>query len=96
MEITKRREIFFLSELRAIACIAIVILHTFYAASVYAPDHTAKIAALTTRNLMMWAVPCFVMVSGALLLDSAREDIPKVYPASAGCTGTVLRSLSDF
>lgn len=64
---------FFLSELRAIACIAIVILHTFYAASVYAPDHTAKIAALTTRNLMMWAVPCFVMVSGALLLDSARE-----------------------
>lgn len=73
MEITKRREIFFLSELRAIACIAIVILHTFYAASVYAPDHTAKIAALTTRNLMMWAVPCFVMVSGALLLDSARE-----------------------
>ena len=73
MEITKRREIFFLSELRAIACIAIVILHTFYAASVYAPDHTARIAALTTRNLMMWAVPCFVMVSGALLLDPARE-----------------------
>ena len=73
MEITKRREIFFLSELRAIACIAIVILHTFYAASVYAPDHTARIATLTTRNLMMWAVPCFVMVSGALLLDSARE-----------------------
>ena len=26
MEITKRREIFFLSELRAIACIAIVML----------------------------------------------------------------------
>lgn len=37
MEITKRREIFLLSELRAIACIAIVILHTFYAASVSMP-----------------------------------------------------------
>ena len=51
MEITKRREIFFLSELRAIACIAIVILHTFYAASVYAPDHTAKIAGVSSAGV---------------------------------------------
>lgn len=90
METTKKQEIFFLSELRAVACIAIVILHTFYAASVYAPDDTARITALTVRNLMMWAVPCFVMVSGALLLDSAREVtyrkifgkyIPRVFAA---------------
>ena len=73
MEKTKKQEIFFLSELRAVACIAIVILHTFYAASVYAPGEASRITALTVRNLMMWAVPCFVMVSGALLLDSSRE-----------------------
>ena len=70
---TKRREIHFLSELRAVSCIAIVLLHTFYAASAYAaPGSTAHLAAISVRNLMMWAVPCFVMVSGALLLDQAR------------------------
>lgn len=70
---TKRREIHFLSELRAVSCIAIVLLHTFYAASAYAaPGSTAHLVAISVRNLMMWAVPCFVMVSGALLLDQAR------------------------
>lgn len=73
METTKQhQEIFFLSALRAIACIAIVLLHTFYAASAYAPDAPSRITALVVRNLMMWAVPCFVMVSGALLLDQKR------------------------
>ena len=27
----------------------------------------------TCENLLMWAVPCFLMVSGALLLNPAKE-----------------------
>lgn len=32
---------------------------------------------MSVRNCMMWAVPCFVMVSGALLLDRNRILTPK-------------------
>ena len=50
-----------------------VFLHTFYAAAAFAKTKGEMAAMLTVRNLMMWAVPCFVMVSGALLLDGERE-----------------------
>ncbi len=67
-----RGEIVFITRLRAISCIAIVILHTFYAAAAYA-EGVEKTVALTVRNLMLWAVPCFVMITGALLLDKAKK-----------------------
>lgn len=79
-----------LSYMRAIACLAIVLFHTFQAAaaSLGGVARTAADAAagtadptaaglvasfVTGRNLMLWAVPCFVMVTGALMLDPARE-----------------------
>lgn len=70
---TQRKEIAYLTELRAISCIAIIVLHTFYAASASAPNMAEKITAITVRNLMMWAVPCFVMITGTLLLDQTRQ-----------------------
>lgn len=68
----KQRIIYF-SRIKAIACAAVVFLHTFYAAAAFSKTKGDMAAMLTVRNLMMWAVPCFVMVSGALLLDKNRE-----------------------
>ncbi len=65
-------ELVFVTRLRAISCIAIVILHTFYAAMSFATG-SAGTAALSIRNLMLWAVPCFVMITGTLLLDPKKE-----------------------
>lgn len=64
------------SYIRVIACMAIVLLHTVNAARVYNIDTVTageSIAAYTVCSVLMWAVPCFLMVSGALLLDPARE-----------------------
>ncbi len=69
----QQEKLTFLTELRALACIAIVFLHTFYAASAFASDFSEQVIALTVRNLMMWAVPCFVMITGTLLLNESRS-----------------------
>ncbi len=69
--------VLYLSRIKALACIAVVVLHTFFTAANFA----AVPAQLTTmsvfRNCMMWAVPCFIMASGALLLNSRRVLTPK-------------------
>lgn len=53
---------------------AIVFLHTFqYNVEAFRPMGGAKIASVAVRNGMMWAVPVFVMVTGALLLDPNRK-----------------------
>ncbi len=62
--------------IRALACIAIIVLHTAFSASLLfkeAITTSENIALRAITNSMMWAVPCFVMVTGALLLDEARE-----------------------
>ena len=64
--------ILYLSRLKAIACIAVTVLHTFLAANIYSANINTQSAMMSVRNCMMWAVPCFVMASGALLLDSKR------------------------
>lgn len=69
---TRSTSITYVTYTRALACIAIVVLHTFYGASAYA-EGTSLILADTVRNLMLWAVPCFVMVTGTLLLDAEHE-----------------------
>lgn len=66
-------EIASLAYLRAFACLAVIILHTFYAASDWAATENDYSISITVRNMMMWAVPCFVMVSGTLLLDKNRN-----------------------
>lgn len=50
-----------------------MLLHTFYASAAYCKTIDQMKVMMTVRNLMSWAVPCFVMVTGALLLDKDRE-----------------------
>ena len=66
-------KIIYLSRLKALACVAVVILHSFYAANAYATTESQHILMLTIRNLCMWAVPCFVMATGTLLLRPEKE-----------------------
>lgn len=68
-----RKNIIYFSRIKALACIAVVLLHTFYAAAAFAKTKDQLTVMMTVRNLMSWAVPCFVMVTGALLLDKQRE-----------------------
>ena len=59
-----------------IACLFIVLLHTlhasgdFFAASMTAGD---VLVSRSAQNLLLWCVPCFLMVTGALLLDPEKE-----------------------
>lgn len=69
------KKILYLSYLRAAACIAIIVLHTVDVAVILYQDHITngeRIASLSVVYCMMWAVPCFVMVTGALLLNKNR------------------------
>jgi len=65
-----------LSYLRAVACIAIIVLHVVNVAVILHQDEISAgqyAAGMGVVGCMMWAVPCFVMVSGFLLLDPKRE-----------------------
>ena len=91
------KKIHYLSYLRAAACIAIIVLHTVDVAVILYQDHITngeRIASLSVVYCMMWAVPCFVMVTGALLLnkdrtitikDVFRKYILRVVIALFGC-----------
>ena len=67
------------SWMRSLACIAIVVLHTMSYAMVSANSRGVALSAGQTMGASlvqytcMWAVPLFVMVTGALLLEPARE-----------------------
>jgi len=64
------------SILRLLACFGIIVLHTAYQAVLqYNGTITdgQKFGALAVTNCLTWAVPCFVMITGALLLDPTRE-----------------------
>ncbi|MBQ4258543.1 MAG: acyltransferase family protein [Clostridia bacterium] len=65
-----------LSFLRAVACAAIVILHTVNSAAILYRVNISKSAygiSMAVVESLSWAVPCFLMVTGALLLDPKRE-----------------------
>ena len=76
---TKRNNTF--SYLRALGALSIVFLHTFqYISENDNIRGTDKIISMIVRNEMMWAVPVFVMISGALLLEEKREiSLKKLY-----------------
>ncbi|MGI6512622.1 MAG: acyltransferase [Catenisphaera adipataccumulans] len=71
-----REVVSYFSYLRIVACICIIILHIVYSAvlvygnSISAEQYTHS---MMICNNLMWAVPCFVMITGALLLDPNRE-----------------------
>lgn len=62
--------------MRAIAIIGVVIIHTFNSAIIYFGDSASKLNLVlydAVLNMMWYAVPCFFMLSGALLLDPQKE-----------------------
>lgn len=64
------------SYIRVTACFAIVLLHCINAARVYHEPEISPAqvnASFTAISVLMWAVPCFLMVTGSLLLDPARS-----------------------
>lgn len=64
------------SVMRLVACVAIVLLHTVNVAEMLYKESISGVqdaASLIVVYCMMWAVPCFVMVTGSLLLDPAKE-----------------------
>ncbi len=64
------------SYIRVVACVGIVFLHMIYGAvSIYGNGTTQILRDVSWMivNNLYWAVPCFVMVTGALLLDPSRE-----------------------
>ena len=78
-----KKNCFYLSFLRVIGCIAVVVLHlaaseTLIYQNVLTGSQTFGMTLV--YNLMMWAVPVFVMVSGALLLDPEKDiTIHKIF-----------------
>ena len=69
--------------IRVLACLFIVLLHTLFASNVYFEDSITSgqlLATETCEHLLMWAVPMFLMVTGALLLqESRRIDLKKLF-----------------
>lgn len=77
------KKIIYLSKIRSLASIAIIILHTFTMYNMVYFESMTNLENYVTRLvpfLMMWAVPCFVMVSGVLLLDTNKTiSIKKIF-----------------
>ena len=72
---TKER-IPYISRIRTVASFAIVVLHTFTMYHMAMKDEMTGTEEYVTRVvpwLMMWAVPCFVMVTGILFLDEKKN-----------------------
>ena len=73
---TTKQHIYGFSYIRSLACIAIIILHTVYSAVLLFGsniDAQTNIISMAVVDSMMWAVPCFIMVTGALLLETERK-----------------------
>ncbi len=67
------------SYIKAVACFAVVLLHCFNNARIYHADVISageETTAYAACAALMWAVPSFLMVTGALLLDRDRVIPP--------------------
>ena len=72
----KKKRIYQFSYIRAVSCIAIICLHTiFTAVGIYGStvNSNSLISYRVVMDNLMWAVPCFLMVTGALLLNRKKE-----------------------
>ena len=57
--------------IRSLGCLAVICMHVVYSALLLNKESlgfTAKFISTAVTYCLMWAVPCFVMVTGALLL----------------------------
>ncbi|MBR2036357.1 MAG: acyltransferase [Lachnospiraceae bacterium] len=83
MQITTEKRNIQYEYVRAFAIIAVVAIHTFNSAVIIFKNDASIIDVTIYRciiNSMWWAVPCFLMLSGKLLLDSnKRISLKKIY-----------------
>ena len=64
----------YLTVIRTLSCIAVIVLHTYHTAiAMKLLSGDALYIAAAIRSAMYFAVPCFVMVTGALLLPPEKE-----------------------
>ena len=78
---TKKNKYF--EYIRAYSILAVITIHTMYSALLQFGERAAvseKIFYRCVMNMMWWAVPCFLMMTGSLLLDSNRKvPLKKLY-----------------
>lgn len=88
------------SYMRIAACFSIIILHMLFASTVYFEDVMSSGDALFERvaeHLLMWGVPLFLMISGALLLDPEKElTAKKTCEISEAYSNCALLFHTDF
>lgn len=76
MKEKNRKQMAGLSYMRAIACMGIVGIHTIFSALLLFPESLTVNEICGYRAMvhnLMWTVPCFLMVTGALLLDKKKK-----------------------
>ena len=80
MEIKKNKHF---EHIRAFSVLAVITIHTMYSALLQFGEGSLvaeKILYRCVMNMMWWAVPCFLMMTGSLLLDSNRKvPLKKLY-----------------
>ena len=80
MEIKKNKHF---EHIRAFSVLAVITIHTMYSALLQFGEGALvaeKILYRCVMNMMWWAVPCFLMMTGSLLLDSNRKvPLKKLY-----------------
>ncbi|WP_448783340.1 acyltransferase [Blautia sp.] len=80
MEIKKNKHF---EHIRAFSVLAVITIHTMYSALLQFGEGASVVEKIMYRcvmNMMWWAVPCFLMMTGSLLLDSNRKvPLKKLY-----------------
>lgn len=79
----KRKRNLQIEYIRAVAAIGVVSIHTIYSGILYSGNDTVPYVVLfftMIKNMLYWAVPCFGMISGMLLLNPEKEiSLKKIY-----------------
>lgn len=82
-EIKTVKKIEYIEYIRAFATIAVVAIHTINSGIIYSGDNYSpwiKAIFLGLKNIIYWAVPCFLIITGYLLLDPKKEiSLNKLY-----------------
>lgn len=78
MQKDKDKRLIFIDILNILACIAVITLHHNGIVHTYSPERFWK-TSLIFEVLFYWAVPIFLMITGAMLLDYQKKYDTKTY-----------------
>ena len=77
---SQSRRLFWLDMLRLVAVVAVIVIHVSAPGTSQTPLDSGTIVSLLADGLSHWAVPMFVMISGALFLRPEKEiNIRRIY-----------------